>query len=90
MTYSIKGNPDYLIGRGQRLSELASDIERQLRLLDETVSPLRWSFIGKRASSFFEQYDQFRAQMWGLRDVVNGFAGSLTESGNKLKSVDRT
>jgi uncharacterized protein YukE len=89
MTYNIKGDPDYLIGRGQRLSELAADIERQLNLLDSTINPIRWTFIGKRASSFFEQYDQFRVQMWGLRDMVNGFAGSLTESGNKLKSVDQ-
>ena len=89
MTYSIKGDPDYLIGRGQRLYELAADIERQLNMLDNTVSPLRYTFIGKRAGSFFMQYEQFRGQMYGLRDVVNSFAGQLTESGNKLKSVDR-
>lgn len=89
MTYSIKGDPDYLIRRGNRLYELAAEIERQLNTLDNTVSPLRYTFIGKRASNFFTQYDQFRGQMWGLRDVVKNFAGSLTESGNKLKSVDR-
>jgi WXG100 family type VII secretion target len=89
MTYSIKGNPDHLIARAQQLYQLAAEIERQLNTLDNSVSPLRWTFIGKRAGSFFQQYDQFKGQMYGLRDVVNGFAGQLMESGNKLKSVDR-
>lgn len=89
MTYKIRGNPDHLLRQSARLNDLASAIERDLRLLDDSINPLRNTFLGQRASSFFQQYDQFRGQMYGLRDIARSFSGQLADAGRKFKAADR-
>ena len=90
MTYKIRGNPDYLIKQSGRLNDLAAAIDRDLRQLDDAVRPLRNTFLGQRASSFFQQYDQFRGQMFSLRDIARNFSGQLADAGRKFKAADRS
>ena len=89
MTY-IKGDPDYISRQGQSLADLAGQIERELSRLDSSVSPIRQTFIGQRAGSFFQQYDQFRGQMYSLRDLVNSFSGQLIDAANRLRAADHS
>lgn len=90
MSYSIKGDPDHIRRQADNLSDLAVQIERELLRLDNTLNPLRSTFIGQRAGNFFQQYDQLRGQMFALRDVVRAFSGQLTDAANRLKAADRS
>jgi uncharacterized protein YukE len=90
MAYRIKGNPDYISSRGQQLMELSNRIRSDLRLLDDTISPLRYTFLGNRARGFFEQYNLFAAQMYGLADVVKAFAEQLLDAAQRLREADRS
>jgi uncharacterized protein YukE len=71
------------------LADLASGIRGQLQRLEAAIGPLRYTFLGRRASSFFEQYTQFAEQMYGLADVVDSFSAQLIDAAKRLRSADR-
>lgn len=88
MTYSIKGNPDYIESRGRMLAVLAFEIRGQLQRLEAAIGQLRYTFLGRRATGFFEQYTQFAEQMYGLADVVDSFSAQLIDAARRLRAAD--
>lgn len=88
MTYTIKATPPMLDTSAGNIEENAQIIRTEVQRVDEVLAALRGTFLGNRASAFFQQYDGARDTMQQWDDVVLSFAEELRTAAARLRAAD--
>lgn len=86
--YEIKATPQQLDASASTIEENANTIRTEIQSVEELLNALRATFLGNRASAFFQQFDQARDDMEQWDDVVISFAQQLRTAAQRLRAAD--
>lgn len=88
MAYRITAAPASLRSSAEIIDTNAEKIRLEIERIREAIEPLRSTFIGQRASKFFEHYDVSSAEMAEWDDIVRSFAQEMREAAMRIESAD--
>lgn len=88
MSYEILAQITEMRNCASTIEDNSEIIRREVEQVRELVSPLRQTFMGNRASDFFQKYDQAYDDMQQWDDIVRSFAEELRLAANALEAAD--
>lgn len=89
MSYIIKATPSELRNAAANVEDNAEQIRSEVENVRTLLDQLRQTFLGERASDFFNRYETAYQDMQRWDDIVRSFSDEMREAANRLEAADR-
>jgi WXG100 family type VII secretion target len=88
MSEEIKGSPEMLEASANSIEQNAAILAKELQSVNDLLTTLQRTFIGKRAEGFYRQYEPTHEELRDLTHLVRAFAADLRTAAARLRRAD--